>query len=118
MAIYNYSGEQVEINAYDTNGIEYAADLIGNHEDFSQFDDDGYPIMTDDQFNFWTQNIARFELAQNLITDNLHALTVDEREELDNECQCDLEDWPNIVFENLLEFGILFDKEISAIENI
>jgi len=78
-------------------GCDWISDLLGNHDETPDVDDDGNFIMTQEEFNWWTNLTGKLSALEDrlhdlrLIVDNEDMEEFDVAMQIDN---CDLEDVP------------------------
>lgn len=94
------NGQVKELNIIDAkSGMEWTADLLGNHNALGYDDEKEMPTMSEDNFNWWSDLLPRYENADQEVFDYVSELDESDSfyEILNSLTACDLEDMPALM---------------------
>jgi len=90
--------ETAELSIIDPKtGIDWTADLLGNHNALVYDNDNSWYIMSQDDFNWWDTLIRDYQAADNRSHQIKTEMSRERRDEFERELafvDCDLEDLP------------------------
>lgn len=96
------TGEKAELSIIDSkSGVNWINDLMGNHNDLPEYDDDvDRYVMDQESYDWWKDLTTRYQAADDRYHELLGTIENDEYESLLDAAQninCDLEDLPSLL---------------------
>ena len=104
------TSEMEELSLIDPkSGTDWTGDLLGNHDAEMEYDDDtGTYTMTQENYDWWSDLINRYQAADDTCHELLSELDDEASEELQlrvNDIGCDLENYPESLLQICNEHG-------------
>lgn len=109
--IIKETGEERKLEYRDANGINWAADFVGNSNGINEVDDDGRVVMSADDYTWWTDTITAHQGMEAELDEYRDRYGVDAVEtclEETHAIDCDLGDVPASVHKALRKW---FDED-------
>lgn len=103
------TGEERTLEYRDANGINWAADFVGNSDGINETDDDGRVVMSADDYAWWTDTIQahqRMDAELDEYRRRYGSTAVQSCLDATYAADCDLEDVPNRVHNALVDWFV------------